>query len=299
MSDEALTAAFVDLGRTDVLAGTAEAGLMFPESPRWIDGELVFSDMEGGAIHRLSQCGELGIVAPVLHGPSGLGCSSTGELWVVSMRDNLLLGIEGGKTRLVAKLGRSSVGMCNDMIVTPDGRAYVGDIGYTPLDGDQPPLKPRGNILLVTSEGVVTMVAAGLDCPNGLVLSPDGSRLFVAETFGHRISAFEVGADGLLSDCQTVACLPSAPDGMCGDDHGGLWIALPDLGEILRIGLDGHRTHRVRTVGRPLACVLGGVDRMTLFVCSVLAGDSPDSARRGGRGAIESIRVPFVGAGAP
>src|SRR3989442_350677 len=76
----------------------------------------------------------------------------------------------------------------------------------------------------------VVRVADDLDCPNGIVLTPDGSTLIVAESFGGRLTAYDVGADGWLSARRIHAELPASddhvhPDGICVDGEGGVWLA--------------------------------------------------------------------------
>jgi sugar lactone lactonase YvrE len=131
-------------------------------------------------------------------------------------------------------------------------------------------------------------------------VSPDGARFFLAETYGERITVFMIEQDGSLTDRRTFAELGSAPDGLCLDAAGGLWVALPFRREFAHLDAHGRIDLRVPARGAlACACALGGDDRRTLFGCSVNA--TPENLSRGilDGGVIESIEVVTPGAGWP
>src|SRR6202007_685480 len=114
---------------------------------------------------------------------------------VVSMLDRQLNRVRGGKLERVADLSGLATGPCNDMVVDAKGRAYVGNFGYDRHRGEA----PRTTCLVrVDPDGTATKVADELMFPNGTVIAPDGRTLIVAETFTHRLTAFDIVADGAL-----------------------------------------------------------------------------------------------------
>ena len=88
------------------------------------------------------------------------------------------------------------------------------------------------------------------------------------------------------------------PDGICLDAEGAIWVAAPFPGELVRVRKGGNITHRLKVSSSPYACVLGGPDRRTLFVCTAQSHD-PDEARLKPGGKIETVEVEIPGAGFP
>jgi sugar lactone lactonase YvrE len=149
----------------------------------------------------------------------------------------------------------------NEIVVDGRGNAYVngGALGF---QGEP------GAIALVTPDGLARRVADGLAFPNGMAVTPDDTRLIVAESFGKRLTVFDIAPDGGLSNRRLWAELSEfGPDGICLDAENGVWcgsgqqcVRVREGGEVLQvIDLDLFCT----------ACVLGGPDRRTLFMTVV------------------------------
>ena len=274
--------------------------LGFPESPRWHEGRLWFSDQALRKVFNVDLEGRIEAVAEVAGRPSGLGWLPDGRLLVVSMSDRRLLREEhAGKGELAgfARLDRIAPRDCNDMVVDEDGRAYVGNFGYDFAAGE-----PRRPTVLarVDPNGGVHQAADGLVFPNGMVIAPDGRALIVAETFAGRLTRFDRAADGALSNRRQFARLEGvAPDGICLDAEGAVWVASPTTGEVLRVAEGGRVLERVAS-GSPgaYACMLGGPDRRTLFICTATSID-PEEAARLREGRIVMVEVAVPGAGRP
>ena len=279
----------------------------FVEAPRWHQGRFWFSDLYEFAVLSAREDGsDLRVEVEVLEQPSGLAWLPDGRLLVVSMRDRKLLRREHDGTVVVhADLGEHTRGFCNEVIVDAAGRAYVGSFGFD-LDNDAP-MAPAA-IHRVDPDGTVTEVAGDMWFPNGWVLTAD-NVLIVNETFGNRVSAFDLTEDGRLvnrrvwaqfgplpalgrpiGDC--VAEFVVQPDGMCIDADGALWIA--DLGarKLLRVVEGGEVVDEIEPGGMmPFAGALGGADGHPLFICA--APDFKDVDRRSTRLAkIMTARVP-------
>ena len=160
------------------------------------------------------------------------------------------------------------------------------------------PVEPA-EIVLVTPQGHARVVAEDLLFPNGTVITPDGQTLIVAETFGNRLTAFDIESDGSLNNRRIWADLQGVfPDGICLDAEGAIWVAAPHPGEVMRVLKGGKISDRVAVSTRPYACMLGGDDRCTLFICT--AGSAvPDEVLAGPGGKIETIDVKVPGAGLP
>jgi sugar lactone lactonase YvrE len=272
--------------------------LIFPEGPRWHDGRLYFSDMEAREVVAVDLDGRRETIAEVPAQPSGLGWLPDGRMVIVSMHDRKLLRRErDGRLVEVADLGGIATFHCNDMVVDEKGRAYVGNFGFDLYGGGAPAM---AKLALVDPDGGVRVVADELLFPNGMVLTPDGRTLIVAESGGLRLTAFDVAeADGSLSNRRVFAQLGAPPDGICLDAEGCVWVAHPMTpGECVRVAEGGEVRARIAGGDHGVfACMLGGDDGRTLFLAE--SKEHLDHAAVRGNGRIRVARVAAPHAGRP
>jgi sugar lactone lactonase YvrE len=272
-------------------------GLVFPEAPRWRDGRLVFADMHANEVVAMRPDGARETIASFQGPISGLGWLPDGQLLVVSMNDRQLLSQgRNGKIANHADLSRFTRYPINDMVVDKHGRAYVGNFGFDFPKGEIAPTR----VALVGVDGKVHEAASGLVFPNGMVLSPDGGSMIIAETLAARLTAFDIQGNGLLSGRRTWAQLPehTTPDGICLDAEGAIWVASPITREILRVREHGAIAERIATDQMPTACMLGGADRRVLYVLSVPSADL-DECRRMRAARVSAMTVDVPGVGSP
>jgi len=272
------------------------SGLAFGEGPRWHGGRLWLSDMHDFQVVTVDLAGRLERVLRVDGRPSGLGWLPDGNLLVVSMEERKLYRYDGRSLETHADLSAFAPHEINDLVVDGDGLAYVSQFGYAFHRGGE---FRKTEILLVTPDGRVCVAAKDLAFPNGMVITPDGRRLIVGESFAARLTAFERTADGALEGRRVFAKLSGAvPDGICLDAEGCVWVASPISRECLRVRDGGEIAERVRTETQAIACMLGGEDRRTLFVLTSEVIDPVECAlRKSAR--VESVRVDVPGAGWP
>ncbi|MGY1734435.1 SMP-30/gluconolactonase/LRE family protein [Geodermatophilus sp. SYSU D00684] len=274
---------------------TLASDLGFPEGPRWHDGRLWFSDFHDRRVRTLTPDGVLTTVLDLDDAPSGLGWTPEGTLLVVAMTRRALLEVAGGRPVVRADLTGLTRSRANDLVVDAAGRAYVSSFGFDLVGGA--PVEPTG-LVRVDPDGTASVVAADLRFPNGMALTGDGRTLVVAETYGARLTAFDVADDCSLSGRRVFAETPGlAPDGICLDAEGHVWFATARTAEVLRVREGGEVTGRVPVGSGSLsyACTLGGDDGRTLFVCT-----APTWAEGGPRaGRVEVARVDVPRAGRP
>lgn len=269
---------------------TLASGFYFLEGPRWHDGWLWTSDLVGRKVYRISLDGKVECIVDVPGRPSGLGFLPDGTPLVVSMRDRQLFRINDGQLALHADLSNLVKDELNDMVVDNQGRAYVGSFGFeVPVSAHS----REGSLVLVESAGTARVVATGLAFPNGCVITRDQRRLVLAETFGRRLTAFDIADDGGLRNRRVYADLGDVcPDGICLDAGDGIWVAAAERPEFVRVLEGGTVTHRVNTPSRQaVACQLGGPDGRTLFCLTA------DEAFEGVEGCEASARVEIVQVG--
>lgn len=276
---------------------TLTRSVIYPESPRWIQGRVWFSDVHDYRLKAVDLEGRVETLADAPGRPAGMGVLPDGAVLIATAR-NRKLNVFDPYTGLlpVNDLASFASGYLNDMVVDGRGNAYVADIGFRPGKGDRP---VRGRIILRTYDGWVRVAAEDLDFPNGMAVSDDGQTLYLAETTGRRITSFAVGADGSLSGRKLVASLDFYPDGICLDDQGGIWVGGTTSEQFVRVLPDGSISQKLDTVGRrAVACVFGGENRSWLVLTTAETTDQR-LAQGLSHGQIDIVDVAHTGGGRP
>ncbi len=243
-------------------------GIVFGESPRWHDGRLWFSDWGAGRIWSVTEGDEPVLEAEV----AKLMCLDflpDGRLLVVSSADGGVLLRRERDGSMVTHADLSPVAQVgwNDIVVDDHGRAYVNSIAFEFPGGEFRP----GLVVLVDSAGSVRTVAEGLAFPNGMAISPDGSTLVVAESYGEKLTAYPIADDGSLGEPRTWAETPGDhPDGICFDASGALWYADVANQHCVRLREGGEVLDTVDSDRGAFACALSregqGTDQPLLLV---------------------------------
>jgi sugar lactone lactonase YvrE len=281
-------------------------GLYFGEGPRWRDGRLWLSDFYAHAVFSMDPAGNIRTELELDDQPSGLGWLPDGRLLVVAMQAMKVLRLDEDGLAEHADVSSLSRHLCNDMVVDGQGRAWVGNFGF---DLDETVRRvgpeemfanhPTTNLVRVDPDGSVHLAADGMHFPNGSVVTPDGRTLIVAETMALRLTAFDIDTDGSLSNRRVWAPLETkAPDGICLDLDGNIWVANPMAPECVLIAPGGEVLQTVETSQPCYACMLGGVEGRTLYTITAPSAEHTQAAL-GPRGRIESIEVTAARAGYP
>ena len=270
-------------------------GGAFLEGPRWRDDRLWFSDMHGGQIMTVDMDGNAKGFASVPQRPSGLGWLPDGRMLAVSMSDRKVLRMEPSGFVEHADLSGLAPCECNDMVVDRQGRAYVGHFGFDHFcHADFRP----ASLIAVETDGSARVVANDLKFPNGTVISDDGRTLIVGESYGRRLTAFDIERDGSLSNRRVWADIGMAPDGICLDAEGCVWVASPTERAVVRVRQGGAIASRVEVGRKAIACMLGGPDRRTLFALTSET-TQPGRALELRSARVETVAVDVPGAGLP
>ena len=263
-------------------------GFHFLEGPRWHENKLWFSDMHGYKVHNLDAAGNLSTLAEIPEQPSGLGWLPDGSLIIVSMLDRKLMKLKDGKLSVHADMSHLTPYQCNDMVISKNGTAYVGNFGSDNVESKI----HKTCLISVTHEGDAKICVDGLLFPNGTVISQDGKELIVGETFGGNLTSFQISESGELSNRAIWArVMPlhfkiitsiirflniplkesnstpfPVPDGICLDSDNGIWVASPTTAEVIRFKKGGKITDRIATPQPAYACMLGGKDLSLIHI---------------------------------
>ena len=295
---------------TTYTATTLTTGLGFGEGPRWHDGRLWFSDFYRHGIFSVAADGtDERLEHAVVTQPSGLDWTSDGTLYFVSMIDHTIRSLRNGVETTILDFSEHCGFWANDMTMNSAGIGYVGNFGFD-LDtllhekgaegllADPP---PSTNIVVFNTAGEILQVVPDMAFPNGTVITPDGKTLIVGETMAFRLTAFDINADGTLSNRRVWAQLDFvATDGMCLDAEGQIWLAnaMPGVNACLRVKEGGEITATVTTSQTSIACMLGGDDGSTLYIHTAPSSDRFEIADKTD-GKIEAANVAVPRAGRP
>jgi sugar lactone lactonase YvrE len=271
-------------------------GITFGESPRWHDGRVWFSDWGAHQVIALDPQDGHEVVITVDSFPMCIDFLPDGRLLVVdSARRRLLRREFDGSIVAHADLSAVSEKPWNDIVVDARGNAYVNTIGF-----DFPGAEPApGSVVFVTPDGAVRKVADDLAFPNGMAITADGETLIVAESYGNRLTAYDIGQTGDLTRRRTWAEVGADhPDGICVDADGAVWYADVGNRHCVRVREGGEVLDTVELDRGAFACILSRGDQQPQLyvVCQEWGGTEPPPAPTG---QIVVFPAPAPGAGKP
>ncbi|MBY9076784.1 SMP-30/gluconolactonase/LRE family protein [Nocardioides sp. WL0053] len=270
------------------------SGLAMGESPRWHDDRLWVCDWVTGEVLTFDDDGNRKVVWTVPWLPFSIDWLPDGRLVVTSGSGRQVWREEpDGSLTPYGGLDR----MWNEVVVDGRGNTFVNEIGFDMMAGAPP---AAGTVAVVRSDGAMREVADDLWFPNGMAITPDDTTLIVAESYGNRLTAFDIGPDGDLGGRRVWAGLgDAAPDGICLDAEGAVWFADVPHRRCVRVREGGEVLQAVDVDRGCFACMLGGDDGRTLFIVATTWDQSAMSVAGGRTGQILRIRVDVPHAGRP
>jgi sugar lactone lactonase YvrE len=234
---------------------TLLTGLSMGESPRWHEDRLWVSDWGAQEILAVDLDGNSKVAVRTSFGlPSCIDWLPDGRLLVVSGREGLVLRRERDETLAThGDLRDVSGGPWNEIVVDGRGSAYING--------------GPGVIALVGRDGPARQVADGIAFPNGMAVTPDNATLIVAESHGKKLTAFDIAANGNLSNRRVWADLDDGvPDGICIDADNAVWYGDVPNKRCVRVREGGEVLQTINLDRGCFACMLGGAGNRTLFL---------------------------------
>ncbi len=171
----------------------------------------------------------------------------------------------GGELReLFSSYEGRAISRLNDLTTDSRGSVFVGSVNPAPPGGGK---RPPGELYRVDPGGRVAMLWDGIEFSNGLGFGPDERLLYHCDTFTNAVWAYDVKSDHTLTDRRIFARLASGPDGLAVDAEGGVWVACPSSGEVLRFRADATLDLRQKVWdGMVMSLAFGGRDLQDLYV---------------------------------
>jgi sugar lactone lactonase YvrE len=277
-------------------------GLAIGESPRWHDGRLWFSNWGTDEIVAVDSGGNSEVMG---RGAEGLGWATN---WLPDGR-MLITGAElvrvepdGSRVRH-ADLSHISPYGWSEMTVDGRGNVYVNTINFDFADFNEVlgSGKTPGKIALVPPDGDAREVADEIAFPNGMVVTPDNQTLIVSESFAGRLTAFDIGDDGSLSNRRAWA-EGVGPDGICLDADGCIWTSTGQgKNDCARVREGGEVLERIQLDRPCFASMLGGPDRRTLFMLAAEwhGSEKIEEVIEARTGQVLAVPAPAPGVGWP
>lgn len=243
-------------------------GYKFTEGPVWHEsGYLLFSDIPANTVYKWTPGGQAEeFLNPSGHS-NGLTFDSNGHL-LLAQHDGAVATLREDK-KLQAVVGAYSgkrLNSPNDLAVKSDGAIYFTDPDFGVSDEDKE-LGFNGVYRFSEEEGL-TLLVDDFALPNGIVFSPDESRLYVNDTRHNHIRVFDVKEDGTLENGRVFAKMEAeaegAADGMKVDTEGNLYSTGP--GGLWIFSPKGKVLQQVDMPDRITNVAWGGPDFSTLFL---------------------------------
>jgi sugar lactone lactonase YvrE len=274
-------------------------GLVVGESPRWHHDRLWLSNWGAQEVVAIGLDGTREVMTTVdTTIPFSIDWLPDGRLTIVSGPERLLLRQESdGSLQAHADLRALSEHGFNELVIDEEGNAYVNGAGFDLMAGEEP---APGSVVVVAPDSSARKVADGIGFPNGMAITPDNSTLIVADSYGRELTAFEIGADAGLSEGRVWADLgDGVPDGICVDAEGAVWYADVPNKRCVRVREGGEVLEVVDADRGCFACMLGGPDGTTLFICAA-EWRGPERMFEGPpSGQVLTVKAPAPHAGRP
>jgi len=271
--------------------------LVFPESPRWHDDRLWIADWGAQEMLTVDLQGQSDVIAHVPSFPFSIDWLPDGRLLIVSASDEQLLRRERDGSMMVhANLIGLADHPWNEIVVDARGNAYINNIGFDFPEGEF----ATGIIAVVTPDGTARQVADDVAFPNGMVVTPDNATLIVAESYGSRLTAFDITPDGSLANRRVWADLNGgAPDGICLDAEGAIWYGDVPNKCCVRVREGGEVLQTIELDRGCFACMLGGEGKQTLFLIANEWSGPESMAAGAAMGQVLATLAPAAGVGWP
>jgi xylono-1,5-lactonase len=237
------------------------------------DDNLFFSDVTRGGVYRRTPDGEVSVVVPKRRGVGGIALHADGGL-VLSGRDVVHVTPDGA-SRTVFDIDAPGL---NDLFCDADGRLYCGTIRSDPFDEEAE--RTPGECYRIDLDGTSTVLYGGVALTNGIALSPDGRRLYHADTASHHVICHDLEGDQPVNRRALAEHPTFWPDGLAVDEEGTIWVADYGAGRVRAISPQGDEVASLPVPARAVTSVcFGGADRRDLYVVSA---DNTDDPARGG-----------------
>ncbi len=224
--------------------GTVFSGLQRPECVlTHSSGNLFVSDRRGGVL-KIRPDGSQTLIGNSGLLPNGIAMQRDGGFLVANLGERggvWRIGPDGAASAWLTEIDGRPVHRVNFVVNDAHGRVWAC-VSATD-GGDQYPLHGATGYIVLRDAAGTRVVANGLHYTNECRISADGRFMYVNETFGRRLSRFQISTNGELTGRETVATFGDGdfPDGLALDAEGGAWVVCVGSNRVYRIAPDGKK----------------------------------------------------------
>ncbi len=237
------------------------------------DGNLYLVDLANGRVFKVTPDGTINVVADYNGEPNGLKIHKDGRIFIADHRQGIVLldPVSGKIEPFLTSYRMESFKGLNDLIFASNGDLYFTDQGDTGLSD------PTGRLFCLRAGGQLDLLLDNIPSPNGLVLTPDESTLYLAVTRANAIWRIPFEVDQSISRVGVFIQLSGSlagPDGLAIDSQGRLVVCHNGLGCVWVFDSFGEPVWRINsTTGRQTTnAAFGGPDNKTLFITESATG---------------------------
>jgi gluconolactonase len=238
------------------------------------DGSLIFTEGQANRVTRIAADGTTSTFLDNTNGVNSLAFAANGDLYAVqTLQPRVGIIYPAAKVKVLAdQFEGKSFGRPNDIVVDKKRNVYFTDSGGALKPDQPPPNKPA--VYRITAAGKLERIANDIERPNGIQLSPNEKVLYVANTLGEYVLAYDIAADGSLGPRRNFAKLEgvkpadsgvsSGADGLLLDSEGRLYVA-SNIG-VQVFDATGAALGVIPLPKQPQNLAFAGKDKQTLYV---------------------------------
>ncbi|MEC4748448.1 SMP-30/gluconolactonase/LRE family protein [Methylomicrobium sp. Wu6] len=276
-ADDPVTPAIPGVAAGGVVIELIKDGFKGTEGPiGYSDGSLLFTETQANNIVRIGPDDKVSVFLKDSNGANGLALTPGGEIVAVqTVKTKVGIVYPANKKKILAeKFEGVEFQRPNDLVRANSGAIYFTDSGTRPTKENPNPPPSHPGVFYISPAGELKRLANDIERPNGIQLSKDESVLYVANTLGEHILAYDVAADGSIGNRRNFAKLAgwqkgedgwsSGADGLALDDEGRLYVASNAGIEVF--DAKGEALGVIPLPKKPQNLAFAGSDKKTLYV---------------------------------
>lgn len=245
------------------------------------DGSLIFTETQANRVTKIATDNSISTYLENSNGANGLAFNDKGDLFAVQVLDPKvgIIAPQGHVKALAQNYEGTAFVRPNDIVLAKNNGIYFTDSGAAPRPEGVPattPLPaPRPAVYYISPAGKLQRIANDIERPNGIQLSRDEKTLYVANTLGEYVLAYDIEKDGVIKNRKNFAKLAgfaqqgeggpnSGADGLAIDNDGRLYVASNAGIEVFNS--EGNALGIIPLPKKPQNLAFAGSDKKTLYV---------------------------------